>query len=137
MDQLIIYKNNKDDLMKKNKDLKEEVDQLKTKVSNLENENLNNQQQIFELSNLNNILQIRVNSVHSGNFKLNAFGRKDNKPELEQKIQSLQQKNEELKEQLKYLSKGNNLNIAKIIEEKQNLANENLDLKNKLIILRN
>ena len=137
MNQINIYKNNKDDLMKKNKDLKEEVDQLKTKVSNLENENLNNQQQIFELSNLNNILQIRVNSVHSGNFKLNAFGRKDNKPELEQKIQSLKQKNEELKEQLKYLSKGNNLNIAKIIEEKQKLANENLDLKNELLILRN
>ena len=69
---------------KKNKDLKEA--QLKTKISNLEKENLNSQQQIFELSNLNSISQIRVNSINSDNFKLNSFGRKDNKQELEQKI---------------------------------------------------
>ena len=60
----------------------EEIEQLNVKISSLENENLNNQQQIFELSNLNNKLQIRVNSVHSGNFKLNAFSRKDNNQDL-------------------------------------------------------
>ena len=102
---------------------------MNVKVSNLENENLNNQQQIFDLSNLNNKLQIRVNSVHSGNFKLNAF----------EQVQRLQQKNEELQEQLMYLNKENKnkINIAKIIEEKQNLSKENLDLKNELLILKN
>ena len=129
INQLNTSKNDKKDLEKNNQKLKEEIEQLNVKVSNLENENLNNQQQIFDLSNLNNKLQIRVNSVHSGNFKLNAF----------EQVQRLQQKNEELQEQLMYLNKENKnkINIAKIIEEKQNLSKENLDLKNELLILKN
>ena len=139
MNQLNLSKNNNQDLNKNNQSLKKEIEQLNIKVSNLESENLNNQQQIFELSNLNNKLQIRVNSVHSGNFKLSSFGHKDNNQELEQQIQSLQQKNDELQEKIMYLSKGNNdnVNIAKMVEEKQNLAKENLDLKNELLILKN
>ena len=139
MNQLNISKNGSTDLEKNNQKLKEEIEQLNVKISSLENENLNNQQQIFELSNLNNKLQIRVNSVHSGNFKLNTFGRKDNSQDLEQQLQLLQQKNEELQEQIMYLNKdnNNNINIAKLIEEKQNLSKENLDLKNELLILKN
>ena len=139
MNQLNISKNGSTDLEKNNQKLKEEIEQLNVKISSLENENLNNQQQIFELSNLNNKLQIRVNSVHSGNFKLNTFGRKDNSQDLEQQLQLLQQKNEELQEQTMYLNKdnNNNINIAKLIEEKQNLSKENLDLKNELLILKN
>ena len=139
MGQLNISKNKNKDLTKNIETLKQEIEQLNIKISNLEAENLNNQQQIFELSNLNNKLQIRVNSVHSGNFKLNTFGRKDNNQELEQQIQLLQQKNEELQEQLMYANQGNNnsINISKIIQEKQELEKENLDLKNELLILKN
>ena len=66
--QLNMPKNNNLDLSKNNQTLKIEIEQLNKTITDLKNENLNNQQKIFELSNLNNILKIRVNSVHSGNL---------------------------------------------------------------------
>ena len=81
-----------------NKNLKEEIEKLNIKVSELTTENINNQQQILDLSNTNNILKIRVNSVHSGNFKLNAFRSEEHNQELEKQIQQLQQKNDDLQE---------------------------------------
>ena len=54
---LNIEKKNQD-FMNINKNLKEEIEKLNIKVSDLTNENINNQQQIFDLSNLDNILKI-------------------------------------------------------------------------------
>ena len=67
-------KNNNIGLTNNNQSLNKEIEQLNKKLSQLENENLNNQQKIYKLNNINNILKIKVNSAHSGNFKLNAFG---------------------------------------------------------------
>ena len=138
-------KNKIKELSNTNKNLKEEIEKLNIKVSELTNENINNQQQILDLSNLNNILKIRVNSVHSGNFKLNAFRSEEHNQELEKQIQQLEQKNNDLQEKINSLSKASeiNENMVKLIEEKQNLSKENLklvaenlDLKNELLILK-
>ena len=87
-----------------NNSLKEEIEKLNIKVTELNNENINNQQTIMDLSNTNNILRIRVNSVHSGNFKLNSFRSEKNKQELVKQIQQLQQKNEDLQEKVNLFS---------------------------------
>ena len=138
-------KNNNKDLTNINKNLKEEIEKLNIKVSELTTENINNQQQILDLSNTNNILKIRVNSVHSGNFKLNAFRSEEHNQELEKQIQQLQQKNDDLQEKINLLGKASNTNenMLKLIEEKQNISKENLklvaenlDLKNELLILK-
>ena len=123
-------KNKIKELSNTNKNLKEEIEKLNIKVSELTNENINNQQQILDLSNLNNILKIRVNSVHSGNFKLNAFRSEEHNQELEKQIQQLEQKNNDLQEKINSLSKASeiNENMVKLIEEKQNLSKENLKL---------
>ncbi len=92
------------ELIANNNSLKEEIDKLNIKVTELNNENINNQQTIMDLSNTNNILRIRVNSVHSGNFKLNSFRSEKNKQELVKQIQQLQQKNEDLQEKVNLFS---------------------------------
>ena len=125
--------NNNENRNNKGEDLQMVIQKLNNKISNLEKENLNKQYQIYELKNLNNKLKIRVNSVNSGNFKLS----KGTTKELENKIQMLQQKNEELQEQLAYLEKNGGANITKLFEEKQKLSEDNLDLKNELLILKN
>ena len=97
----------------------------------------------MDLSNTNNILKIRVNSVHSGNFKLNAFRNEEKNQELEKQIQQLQQIIEDLQEKVNLLTKenDNNSNILNIINEKQKISEENrklqkenLDLQNELLI---
>ena len=126
-----------------NKDLNNEIKKLNNLVTDLKKEIINNQETIMDLSNANNILKIRVNSVHSGNFKLNAFRSEEKNQELEKQIQELQQINEDLQEKVNLLSKGSdtNDNILKLINEKQkiieenkNLQKKNLDLQNELLI---
>ena len=136
-------KNFNKELMTNNNNLNEEIKKLNILAAELKKENIKNQETIMDLSNTNNILRIRVNSVHSGNFKLNAFRSEEKNQELEKQIQQLQQIIEDLQEKEKLLTKGNdnNDNILNIINEKQKifeenrkLQKENLDLQNELLI---
>ena len=136
-------KNFNKELMTNNNNLNEEIKKLNILAAELKKENIKNQETIMDLSNTNNILRIRVNSVHSGNFKLNAFRSEEKNQELEKQIQQLQQTIEDLQEKVNLLTKGNdnNDNILNIINEKQKifeenrkLQKENLDLQNELLI---
>ena len=136
-------KNFNKELMTNNNNLNEEIKKLNILAAELKKENIKNQETIMDLSNTNNILRIRVNSVHSGNFKLNAFRSEEKNQELEKQIQQLQQIIEDLQEKVKLLTKGNdnNDNILNIINEKQKISEENrklqkenLDLQNELLI---
>ena len=136
-------KNFNKELMTNNNNLNEEIKKLNILAAELKKENIKNQETIMDLSNTNNILRIRVNSVHSGNFKLNAFRSEEKNQELEKQIQQLQQTIEDLQEKVNLLTKGNdnNDNILNIINEKQKISEENrklqkenLDLQNELLI---
>ena len=72
--------------MTNNNNLNEEIKKLNILAAELKKENIKNQETIMDLSNTNNILRIRVNSVHSGNFKLNAFRSEEKNQELEKQI---------------------------------------------------
>jgi chromosome segregation ATPase len=125
------------ELTKKMNKSNEQKKGLQKKITNLERENSEYQQQNYELKNQINKLQIRVNSVHSGS--INLFGRKDKYQDLEQQIQQLQTKNEELEEKIRGLKQcnENGEKIEKIIEENRKLKKENLDLNNEILTYKN
>ena len=132
--ELNLHKNKDEDISKSYLEVKQEKDQLQSKISILENMNYNNQQQIEQLKNINNKLNSQINSFNSVMNSQMSQSKNQNK-ENEQQIIMLKQKNDELQKNLmESLNSETNYNnkINKILQEKNNLLKENVELKKEI-----